>query len=83
MTEWKKYRTAKRPEERKESRMKKLIGLILAVMMLAAAFSAALAEDQGTEMYVYTENGKGLTVRSTMNTTDKNPVGAAFLCPCK
>ena len=52
--------------------MKKLIGLILALMMLAAAASAALAESQGTEMYVYTENGKGLTVRSTMNTTDDN-----------
>ncbi len=52
--------------------MKKLIGLILALMMLVMAVSAALAESQGTEMYVYTENGKGLTVRSTMNTTDKN-----------
>ena len=52
--------------------MKKLIGLMLALMMLAAAASAALAESQGTEMYVYTENGKGLTVRSTMNTTDDN-----------
>ena len=52
--------------------MKKLIGLILVLMMLVAAVSAALAESQGTEMYVYTENGKGLTVRSTMNTTDKN-----------
>ena len=52
--------------------MKKIIGLILTVMILATAASAALAESQGTEMYVYTENGKGLTVRSTMNTTDNN-----------
>ena len=52
--------------------MKKIIGLILTVMMLVTAASAALAESQGTEMYVYTENGKGLTVRSTMNTTDNN-----------
>ena len=52
--------------------MKKMIGLILTMMMLAAAVSAVLAESQGTEMYVYTENGKGLTVRSTMNTTDSN-----------
>ena len=52
--------------------MKKLIGLILAVVMMVAAVSAALAESQGTEMYVYTENGKGLTVRSSMSTTEKN-----------
>ena len=52
--------------------MKKFIGLILAMMMLVAAVSAALAESQGTEMYVYTENGKGLTVRSSMSTTEKN-----------
>ena len=55
-----------------ESRMKKIIGLILTMIMLVMAVSAALAESQGTEMYVYTENGKGLTVRSTMNTTDSN-----------
>ena len=52
--------------------MKKMIGLILMVMILATAVSAALAESQGTVMYVYTENGKGLTVRSSMNTTDSN-----------
>ena len=52
--------------------MKKTIGLVLALMMLVIAASAAMAESQGTEMYVYTENGKGLTVRSTMNTTDSN-----------
>ena len=52
--------------------MKKIIGLILTVIMLAAAVSAVLAESQGTVMYVYTENGKGLTVRSSMNTTDSN-----------
>ncbi len=52
--------------------MKKMIGLILAVMMLVTAVSAAMAESQGTEMYVYTANGKGLNVRSSMSTTEKN-----------
>ena len=37
--------------------MKKLIGLMLAVIMLAALASTAIAENQGTEMYVYTRNG--------------------------
>ena len=56
--------------------MKKLIGLMLAVMMLVALFSAATAEDQGREMYVYTKNGKDLLVRSSMSTTENNVIGS-------
>ena len=56
--------------------MKKLIGLMLAVMLLAATAATALAEEpQGTVMYVYTENGKGLNVRSSMSTKEDNIVG--------
>ncbi len=54
--------------------MKKLLALMLAVMMLAALASAAMAEDQGTAMYVYTENGKPLLVRSSMSTTEDNVI---------
>ena len=56
--------------------MKKLIGLMLAVMMLAVLASAAVAESQGREMYVYTQNGKDLLVRSSMSTTEDNVVGS-------
>ena len=56
--------------------MKKLIGLMLAVMILAALASAATAEDQGTFMYVYTQNGKGLLVRTSMTTAADNVVGS-------
>ena len=54
--------------------MKKWIGLMLAVMMLAALAASAMAEEQGREMYVYTKNGKALLVRSGMNTTDDNVI---------
>ena len=53
-----------------EFRMKKAICLILAMMMLVLLASAALAEGQGTEMYVYTKNGKVLKVRSSMSSKD-------------
>lgn len=56
--------------------MKKLIGLMLAVMMLAVMACAAMAEEQGTVMYVYTRNGKGLNVRSSMSTKDDTNVVA-------
>ncbi len=56
--------------------MKKLIGLMLAVMMLAALAAPAMAESQGTEMYVYTGNGKNLLVRSSMSTTEDNIIGS-------
>lgn len=56
--------------------MKKLIGLMLAVMMLAAMVSVAVAEDQGKIMYVYTKNGKALYVRSSMTTDADNIVGS-------
>ena len=56
--------------------MKKLLGLMLAVMMLVLLASAALSESQGTDMYVYTKNGKVLKVRSSMSTeNDSNVIG--------
>ena len=54
--------------------MKKVISLILTMMMLALLASAALAESQGTEYYVYTRNGKGLNVRSSMSTKDDSNI---------
>ncbi len=54
--------------------MKKAIALILAMMMVALLASAALAEGQGTEMYVYTKNGKVLKVRSSTSTKDDSNV---------
>ena len=54
--------------------MKKIISLILSVMMLALLASAALAESQGTDMWVYTKNGKVLKVRSSMSTKDDSNV---------
>lgn len=54
--------------------MKKAIALILAAALLVLAASAALAEDQGTDMYVYTKNGKVLKVRSSMSTKDDSNV---------
>lgn len=56
--------------------MKKLIGLMLAVLMLAALAVPAMAETQGREMYVYTSNGKPLLVRSSMSTTEDNVIGS-------
>ena len=54
--------------------MKKGIGLLLAVMMLVLCVSAALSEGQGSEYYVYTKNGKGLNVRSSMSTSDNTNI---------
>lgn len=56
--------------------MKKLIGLLLAMALLAALAMPAMAEDQGKVMYVYTQNGKDLLVRSSMSTTEDNVVGS-------
>ena len=39
-----------RPERKEGPRMKKWIGLMLAVMMLAALAASAMAEEQGREM---------------------------------
>ena len=56
--------------------MKKLISLLLAIVFVVLA-SAALAESQGTVMYVKTPNGKALNVRSSMSTADdSNIIGA-------
>ena len=61
--------------------MKKIIGLLLAMMLLVLAASAAMAESQGTDMYVYTKNGKVLKVRSSMSTKDDSNVysGTAYI----
>ena len=56
--------------------MKKVISLILSMMLLVLLASTALSESQGTEYYVYTKNGKGLNVRSTMSTTEDNIIGS-------
>ncbi|MBR3335002.1 MAG: SH3 domain-containing protein [Clostridia bacterium] len=56
--------------------MKKLIGLLLAITLLAALVIPAAAEDQGRDMYVYTQNGKSLLVRSSMSTTEDNMIGS-------
>ena len=54
--------------------MKKLIGLMLAVMLLAMVAVSAAEESQGSVMYVYTANGKGLNVRSSMSTANNTNV---------
>ena len=54
--------------------MKKVISLILSVMLFALIASAALSEGQGTVYYVYTKNGKGLNVRSSMSTADNSNI---------
>ena len=54
--------------------MKKVISLMLSVMLLVLLASAALSESQGTDYYVYTRNGKGLNVRSSMSAADNSNV---------
>ena len=54
--------------------MKKLIGLLLAVMLLTGLTLTAVAESQGTVMYISTPNGKGLNVRSAMDTSQDNVI---------
>ena len=54
--------------------MKKVFSLMLAMMLLILFTSAALSESQGTDMYVYTKNGKPLNVRSSMSTADDSNV---------
>ena len=54
--------------------MKRVISLLLAMMLLVLFTFAAMAEDQGTVMYVYTKNGKGLNVRSSMSTKDESNI---------
>ena len=54
--------------------MKKVISLILAMMLLVLFTSAVMSESQGTDMYVYTKNGKPLNVRSSMSTQDDSNI---------
>ncbi len=54
--------------------MKKVISLILAMMLLVLFTSAVMSESQGTDMYVYTKNGKPLNVRSSMSTEDDSNI---------
>ena len=54
--------------------MKKVFSLMLAMMLLVLFTSAALSESQGTDMYVYTKNGKPLNVRSSMSTEDDSNI---------
>ena len=54
--------------------MKKLISLALVAVMMTALLPALAAEYYVGAMYVYTDNGKTLTVRSTPSTGD-NVIG--------
>ena len=54
--------------------MKKIVGLLLAAVLLVLVVSGAVAESQGTTMYVKTQNGKGLNVRSSMSTEDDSNI---------
>ena len=54
--------------------MKKVIGLMLAMMMLVMLASTAMSEILVRDMYVYTKNGKNLYVRSSMSTKDDSNV---------
>lgn len=58
--------------------MKKVVSLVLAMLLLLAAFTSVAEEleSQGREMYVYTKNGKVLLVRSSMTTDAKNVIGS-------
>ena len=54
--------------------MKRILGLVLAMMLLATLASTAMAESQGRDMYVRTNNGKNLLVRSSMSAVDDSNV---------
>lgn len=54
--------------------MKKVIGLMLAMMLLVLAVSTAVSEILVKDMYVYTKNGKNLYVRSSMSTKDDSNI---------
>ena len=54
--------------------MKKVIGLMLAVMLLVMLASAAMSEILVRDMYVACKNGKSLTVRSSMSTKDDSNI---------
>ena len=54
--------------------MKKFISVLIAAVLLVLAVSAAVAESQGTTMYVKTPNGKALNVRSSMSSADDSNV---------
>ena len=54
--------------------MKKIVSVLIAVVLLVLAVSAAVAESQGTTMYVKTPNGKALNVRSSMSSADDSNV---------
>jgi len=54
--------------------MKKVISLVLATMLLVVFMAAAVAESQGTTMYVKTGDGDVLRVRSSMSTRDKTNI---------
>ena len=55
--------------------MKRAIGILLVLAMLAALACTALGEEpQGRTMYVYTKNGKTLSIRSSMSTKDDSNI---------
>ena len=67
--------------------MKRILGLILVVVLLGTLAAAAVAEDgAGKPMWVRTQNGKALKVRTSMSTQDDSnvagtlPYGAKVVC---
>ncbi len=54
--------------------MKKMIGLVLAVVTLFLLVVPATAAVLEKDMYVYTKNGKNLYVRSSMSTADSSNI---------
>ena len=54
--------------------MKKVISLMLSMILLLVLASSAMSESQGTDYYVYTKNGKGLNVRSSMSAADDSNI---------
>lgn len=54
--------------------MKRILGLMLAMMLFVLLASTAMSESQGRDMYVCTKNGKALLVRSSMNAADDSNI---------
>lgn len=66
--------------------MKRALGAILAVMLLVTLISAAAEDGGGRTMWVRTQNGKGLLVRTSPTAVDDSnvagvlPYGAKVVC---
>ena len=58
--------------------MRRTIGLVLAVMLLAMITLEAAADGGGKDMWVCTQNGKGLYVRTSMSTQDDSNIAGTL-----